>query len=217
MRVTVRLLRGVRYFGTVGTGIMADSKINFDLCPTFKSLSLQKQTFVLEYLKDFNGTQAAIRAKYSKKTANEQAARLLASVSIQQSLAEVSLQVTQLGDIADVKEIAEFLTRVKRGNMNRIASWTQEGMVFTKDSSEMDDDTAALIKKIKVTEKTSAKGDWTETKTDVELHDPIKAAELLGRYHGMWQDKVEHSGDLTVHSGVLRVPVVAPESWGKKK
>src|SRR5690606_20236848 len=35
-----------------------------------------------EYVVDLNGTQAAIRAGYSKRTANEQAARLLANVSV---------------------------------------------------------------------------------------------------------------------------------------
>ena len=46
-------------------------------------LSDKQQMFVAEYLVDFNGTQAAIRAGYSPKTANEQAARLLANASIQ--------------------------------------------------------------------------------------------------------------------------------------
>lgn len=45
-------------------------------------LTDKQQAFCNEYLKDFNGTQAAIRAGYSEKTANEQAARLLANVSI---------------------------------------------------------------------------------------------------------------------------------------
>lgn len=45
-------------------------------------LTPKQQRFVEEYLVDLNGTQAAIRAGYSAKTANEQAARLLAKVSI---------------------------------------------------------------------------------------------------------------------------------------
>jgi phage terminase small subunit len=47
----------------------------------------KQQRFVEEYLVDLNGTQAAIRAGYSPKTANEQAARLLANVSVQQAVA----------------------------------------------------------------------------------------------------------------------------------
>src|SRR2546428_632551 len=49
--------------------------------------SPRQARFVEEYLKDLNGTQAAIRAGYSAKTANEQAAQNLAKLSIQQAVA----------------------------------------------------------------------------------------------------------------------------------
>ena len=45
-------------------------------------LSPKQRLFIKEYLIDLNGTQAAIRAGYSAKTANEQASRLLANVNI---------------------------------------------------------------------------------------------------------------------------------------
>lgn len=50
------------------------------------ALNPKRQRFVEEYLVDLNGTQAAIRAGYSKKTANEQASRLLATVSVQEAI-----------------------------------------------------------------------------------------------------------------------------------
>lgn len=53
-----------------------------------KKLTAKQQAFADEYLKDLNGTQAAIRAGYSPKTANEQAARLLANVSVQETIRE---------------------------------------------------------------------------------------------------------------------------------
>ncbi len=40
-------------------------------------LSGKKKAFVEEYLKDYNGTAAAIRAGYSEKSAAQQASRLL--------------------------------------------------------------------------------------------------------------------------------------------
>lgn len=49
-------------------------------------LNDRQARFVDEYLIDLNGTQAAIRAGYSAKTANEQASRLLANVSVQAQL-----------------------------------------------------------------------------------------------------------------------------------
>jgi phage terminase small subunit len=46
------------------------------------SLTPKQAFFVKEYLIDLNATQAAIRAGYSPKTANEQASRLLANVNV---------------------------------------------------------------------------------------------------------------------------------------
>lgn len=49
-------------------------------------LNEKQQAFVREYIIDFNGTQAAIRAGYSEKTANEQSSQLLAKLNIQQAV-----------------------------------------------------------------------------------------------------------------------------------
>lgn len=169
------------------------AEINLDKCTTFQTLSPKKKKFVLEYHKDFNATKAAERAKYSPKTARSQGQRLLTNADIQKALSEVSEQLTK-SDIASINEILQFLTRVMRGNIKDVVGWKEDGLVFTASSEDMDEDTCRLIKKVKVTEKTSQKGDWTECKTDVELHDPVKASELLGKYHGIFKDKLEHSG-----------------------
>lgn len=52
------------------------------------ALTPKQERFAAEYLIDLNGTQAAIRAGYSPKTANEQAARLLTNVSVCKLIAE---------------------------------------------------------------------------------------------------------------------------------
>lgn len=59
----------------------------------------KRQRFVEEYLLDLNATQAAIRAGYSPRTANEQAARLLANVSVRSAIAagrQAQTQRTQI-------------------------------------------------------------------------------------------------------------------------
>jgi phage terminase small subunit len=56
---------------------------------TTKEVVTEKQkTFISEYLIDLNGTQAAIRAGYSPKTANEQASRMLAKANIAKLIQE---------------------------------------------------------------------------------------------------------------------------------
>jgi len=49
----------------------------------------KQQMFIDEYLVDLNGTQAAIRAKYSKKTARTTAAMLLAKGNIRARIEEL--------------------------------------------------------------------------------------------------------------------------------
>lgn len=47
-----------------------------------RPLTAKQARFVEEYLMDLNATQAATRAGYSARTANEQGARLLANASV---------------------------------------------------------------------------------------------------------------------------------------
>jgi len=51
-------------------------------------VNARQQLFVLEYLKDQNGTQAAIRAGYSPKTAESQSSRLLRNAKVGDAIAK---------------------------------------------------------------------------------------------------------------------------------
>ena len=53
-----------------------------------EKLTPKQAMFVIEYLKDMNGTQAAIRAGYSEKTAQEIASENLAKPIIQEAIQE---------------------------------------------------------------------------------------------------------------------------------
>ncbi len=77
-------------------------------------VNAKQKRFCDEYLVDCNATQAAIRAGYSARTANEQAARLLANVSIK---AYIDEKMEQLHNerTADAQEVLEYLTAVMRG------------------------------------------------------------------------------------------------------
>ncbi|CQR51464.1 terminase small subunit [Paenibacillus riograndensis] len=52
------------------------------------ALTPKQKLFVQEYLIDLNATQAAIRAGYSPKTAEQQASRLLSNVKVQEAIRE---------------------------------------------------------------------------------------------------------------------------------
>lgn len=75
------------------------------------ALNEKQKQFCNEYLIDFNGAQAAIRAGYSKKTANRIASRLLSNVDIQAYLKELienrneRVKITQDEVIRDIIEV----------------------------------------------------------------------------------------------------------------
>ena len=74
-------------------------------------LTAKQKRFCDEYLKDLNATQAAIRAGYSEKTANEQGARMLAKVSIQEYIQQFQKQIDQK-NIKTVEEVQEWWSEV---------------------------------------------------------------------------------------------------------
>ena len=58
-----------------------------------KRLTARQKRFIAEYRKDYNGAQAAIRAGYSPKNANDQAAQLLSIPQLKEVLRRETSQV----------------------------------------------------------------------------------------------------------------------------
>lgn len=72
------------------------------------------ERFCQEYLIDLNATQAAIRAGYASKNANNTSSRLMANANIRARITELTQEVKKQ-TIADATEVMEFLTSVIRG------------------------------------------------------------------------------------------------------
>lgn len=64
-----------------------------------RALNPKQERFVREYLVDMNGTQAAIRAGYSPKTANVQASDLLAKPNIRAEVTKFQAKLAQKHEI----------------------------------------------------------------------------------------------------------------------
>ena len=77
-----------------------------------------KRRFVDEYLVDLNATQAAIRAGYSARTANEQGARLLANASV--------AAAAESAQLARSERLQLTQDHVLRG-LYREATWSGDG------------------------------------------------------------------------------------------
>jgi phage terminase small subunit len=110
--------------------------------------------FVAEYLVDKNATQAAIRAGYSAKTANEQGARLLANVSVRATIDSA------LAKQADTLEISAARILRERARL----AFLDPGKLFDADGQpipiqNLDPDTRACIVGIEVQEQFEGHGE----------------------------------------------------------
>lgn len=124
----------------------------------------KQEKFCVEYLVDLNGTQAAIRAGYSAKTAEATASRLLRNVNIKNYINELRKKEFK-ATIATAEEAEAFLAKVMRGEI-------EEEVVVTEGVGEGCSEARIIKKRI------SAK-------------DRIKAAELIGKRNQLFTDKVK--------------------------
>lgn len=154
-------------------------------------MTRKRDRFVKEYLIDLNATQAAIRAGYSPKTANEQGARLLANVSVQEAIAKAMAERSKRTGISQDRVIQELA---------RIAFVNPQNVINPKDASvkaDATEDDLACIQSVKVKTMDGAKGKSVER--EVRLNDKMKALELLGKHLGMFKDKLEVDADMDLN------------------
>jgi phage terminase small subunit len=71
-------------------------------------LSPRQKKFCREYIKDFNGAQAATRAGYSEKTGRIQASQLLTNPNIQAYVAELTKKATQKAELTVESVLADI-------------------------------------------------------------------------------------------------------------
>lgn len=143
-------------------------------------LTDKQQCFVDEYLIDLNATQAAIRAGYSAKTADQQGSRLLANIKVKQAVAEKQAQRSKRTGVNQDRVVLE-LAKVAFAKMTDIVD--SKGRI--KEDASPDD--LACIESIKYKESDNEYGGSVER--EVKIASKLKALELLGKHLGMWSDK----------------------------
>ena len=158
------------------------------------ALTAKQRRFVDEYLIDLNATQAAIRSGYSPRTANEQAARMLAKVSIHAYVSdrmkarEKRTEITQDRVLRELEKIgfADIRKAVRWGDSVPVTN-PETGEVLIASgislvpSDELDDGTAAAVAEVSQT----AQG------LKIKMLDKRAALVDIGRHLGMFTDKVE--------------------------
>lgn len=173
------------------------------------SLSNKQRVFIAEYLRDFNATQAAIRAGYSPNSARGQGSRLLANEDIS---GEIKKQIEEKQMSAD--EVLTRLADIARGDMGNF-------MDISSMSYQLDLHKAKalgltkLIKKVKQRTVTTCHKDGSEEETttiEIEPYSALEALGLIGKYHKLFVDRHE----LTDAEGKSIIPFEKFESALKK-
>jgi phage terminase small subunit len=142
--------------------------------PSVTSLPPKRERFCQEYAIDHNGTQAAIRAKYSEHTAQEQSAELLSIPLIQNRITEIEKQFLDKLGISKERVLKEY-SRLAFTTMRDVASWNGE-TVNLDDSKDLTEDSAAAV--MEVSQTTNESG----SSVKIKLHDKKAALDKLGEY-----------------------------------
>lgn len=160
------------------------------------ALSRKQQAFISEYLIDFNATEAAIRAGYSGRTAYSIGWENLRKPEIEEAIRQRLQEKAMLAD-----EVLMRLAEQARGSLGDFLKRKQEDSPLL-----IDLDQAALMGKLHLVKKVKQRSlhrlledgemELIEVQAEIELHDPQKALELLGKHHGLFKEQVEHSGGL---------------------
>ncbi len=179
-----------------------------------QKLTQKQQRFVDEYIISGNATQAAIKAGYSKKTANRIATENLSKPVIKAAIEKRNAEI-QSEKTADMTEVMEYLTSVMRGEQTESVA-TAKGIyddkaAIEKRNAEIQSEKTADMTEVMEYLTSVMRGEQTESvatakgiydDVEVSAKDRIKAAELIGKRHGAWTDKKVISGDVQIDVGM---------------
>ncbi len=153
------------------------------------ALTPKQKRFVAEYLVDLNATAAAIRAGYSKKTAeaigyeNLRKPQIESAINKARQEQQKRTEITQDMVILETAKIAFFDIR---------KLFDKNGKPL--DISELDDDTAASLAGLDVQGVTDKDEDYIGYIKKYKMADKLKALELLGKHVGAFEGKKNEQG-----------------------
>lgn len=156
-----------------------------------KVLTEKQSLFVKEYIVDFNATQAAIRAKYSPKTAFsigvENLKKPLIQVAIQKEIEKRALRTERTAD-----EVISLLWKMNEYSLEDYFDISEDGEITAKRFDQLKPGAAKLINSIKFKKQVLKKGKDDEeflNISDIEYKMPNKdkMIELLMRHYGLFE------------------------------
>jgi len=187
---------------------MPARRLDLPSSPHHSGLSVQERRFVSEYCIDGDGTAAAIRAGYPRRSAAGVSGSLLSRDAVKAAIAHEMELMAKRARI-DQDWVIERYRRIADVNIKDVLSWSQQivqvgedeetgapiveprTVIQLKDSDEIPDEVAAAISEIQQTKDGSFK---------FKLHDKQTALGQIGKQLGMFVDRkeIEHKGEIGV-------------------
>lgn len=151
------------------------------------ALTPKQLLFVKEYLIDFNATQAAIRAGYSKKTARSQGQRLLTNVDI---CTEIQKSVNERAERTEVTADRVVLEYARIAFLNPAKFFTMVDDTVLLDFNDCQEDEIRAIAEIQqemYVEKDGTETGQTVKKTKLKFHNKLNALDALAKHTGVYE------------------------------
>lgn len=153
-------------------------------------LTNKQQRFIDEYLIDLNATQAAIRAGYSPRTAQEQSAENLSKPIIAGAVArKIAERSRRTGINAD--RVLRELAKIGFANIADAANLDEASV---REGANADD--TAAIQSVKVKRGVTDNGETTEI--EIKMHDKTRALIELGKHVGLFDSRIKIDGGIEV-------------------
>ncbi len=165
-------------------------------------LTPKQRRFVAEYLKDQNGTQAAIRSGYSERTANEQASQLLAKLKVKEAVAE-KLREIESKSVLTAEEVRVSVYRLLQFDPRR--AFNPDGTM--KKIHQMPEDVVRALVGIDVDDARA------EVKR-IRFADRVRVLELAAKILGMLKFELTGKGGEPL---VPPMPRIDFSSWTKEE
>lgn len=173
-----------------------------------KPLTPKQERFCQEFIIDCNGTQAAIRSGYSKKSAMEQASRLLSYAKVSARIKELTaVQLNKLNINAEM--VLKELLLIARSDIGEAFN-DKEGLKSPNDLPENFRRAVSGIEYVELFEGRGRDREQVGYLKKVKLWEKTKALDLLGKYLKLWVEKEgiskEELAAITRPTIILNIP-----------
>jgi phage terminase small subunit len=152
-----------------------------------RALTLQQQRFVEEYLLDLNGTQAAIRAGYTKKNADSIAIQLLRKPHVSEAVSTAEAEYLRRLGVRNLSVLQE-LTRLGFSDITHYAIDDNGDVALTEGAPKHAMRAVSSLKK-KIRKISTEDGEHITYETEIKLWNKNDALGKLGEHLKLFGEK----------------------------